>query len=240
LVLFSPPVIGCLITGQVSVVLAALMLWGVTTDRRIVAGAAFAVVASIKPQLVLLAPLMLLLERDWRAIASSGLCFLFLVCASIAVFGWQRWPEWAASMSHFRHVLDTGAFLNIAATPASVAERYRLWPVPFLLGGILVGIWLTFQCRKSPPLAKCAAIAAASLLSAPYAMTYDLAAISPFLVFATFRGSKGSAIALSALFHPAPLFLTALNLKRFGEGVQPRLPPTSGVAGTGGPHHIAE
>lgn len=216
LVLFSPPVITGLITGQVSIMLAALMLWAVTTNRRIVAGVALAVIASIKPQIVLLAPLMLLVNRDWRAIASSLLCFLFLIFASIVIFGWQRWPEWIASMSNFRSVLDAGNVLNIAATPASAAEHYGIWPLPFLVGGIVVGIWLTYQCRNSPPLAKCAAIAAASMLSAPYAMSYDLAAITPFLVYATFRGSLGSAVGLAGIWHPIPLVLAVLSLRKTG------------------------
>ena len=221
LVMISPPVVTCLITGQVSVALAALMLWAVATDRRIAAGIAIAIIASIKPQIVLLAPLMLLLNRDWRAIASSALCFLFLVGMSIVIFGWQRWPEWIGSMSNFRSVLSAGNILNIAATPASVAEFYGFWPLPFLIGGMLIGIWLTLRCRNSPPLAKCAAIATASLLSAPYAMTYDLVVLAPFLVFAAFRGSIASAIALSALTHPIPLILTALDLKRSIEPAKP-------------------
>ena len=214
LVLFSPPLINGLATGQVSAALAAIMLWAVTTDRRIAAGIAFAVIASIKPQIVLLAPLMLLLDRDWRALASSALCFVSLIIASIAVFGWQRWPEWIGSMGNFRSVLHEQDVLGVAATPAAAAENYGLWPLPFLIGGIIVGIWLIFRCRNSASLAKCAAIAGASLLSAPYALTYDLAPIIPMLVLATFRGSIASAIALSGALHPIPLILAAFSLNR--------------------------
>ena len=214
LLLFSPPLINGLATGQVSAALAALLLWAVTTDRRIAAGIALAVIASIKPQIVLLAPLMLLLDRDWRALASSALLFVSLIGASIALFGWQRWPEWIGSMSNFRSVLHEQNVLPNAATPASAAANYGLWPLPFLIGGIIVGIWLIIRCRSSAPLAKCAAIACASLLAAPYALTYDLAPIIPMLVVATFRGSVASAIAFSGALHPIPLILTAFSLTK--------------------------
>ena len=214
LLLFSPPLINGLATGQVSAALAALLLWAVTTDRRIAAGIALAVIASIKPQIVLLAPLMLLLGRDWRALASSALCFLSLIVASIAAFGWQRWPEWIGSMGNFRTVLHEENIMPSAATPAAAAEGLGLWPLPFLIGGIIIGIWLIFRCRNSAPVAKCAAIACASLLSAPYALTYDLAPIIPFLVLATFRGSIASAIAFSGALHPIPLILTAFSLTK--------------------------
>ena len=214
LVLLSPPLINGLATGQVSAALAALLLWAVTTDRRIAAGIALAVIASIKPQIVLLAPLMLLLDRDWRALVSSALFFVSLIGASIALFGWQRWPEWIGSMGNFRSVLHVEDIMPSAATPAAAAEGFGLWPLPFLIGGIIVGIWLIIRCRNSAPLAKCAAIACASLLSAPYALTYDLAPIIPMLVVATFRGSIASAIALSGALHPAPLILAAFSLNK--------------------------
>ena len=214
LVLCSPPLINGLATGQVSAALAALLVWAVTTDRRIAAGIAFAVIASIKPQMVLLAPLMLLLNRDWRALVSSALCFLFLIVASIALFGWQRWPEWIGSMGNFRSVLHEQDVLWVAATPAAAAENFGLWPLPFLIGGIIVGIWLIIRCRTSAPIAKCAAIACASLLAAPYALTYDLAPIIPMLVAAIFRGSIASAIAFSGALHPIPLILAAFSLNK--------------------------
>ena len=214
LVVFSPPVVNGLATGQVSAVIAALLLWAVTTDKRIMAGVAFAVIASIKPQIVLLAPLMLLVNRDWQACISSAVTFVSLVVASIVFFGWQRWPEWIGSMDNFRSVLHTQDVLGVAATPASAAENYGLSPLPFLIGGFVVGVWLIFRCRNSDPLAKCAAIAVASLLSAPYALTYDLAPIIPMLVFATFRNGIGAAVALSGALHPVPLILAAFRLHR--------------------------
>lgn len=214
LVLLSPPLINGFATGQVSAALAALILWAVTTNKRIAAGVALAIVASVKPQMVLLAPLMLLLNRDWRALTASALTFISLIGASVIFFGWHRWPEWIGSMTNFRLVLHEQDVLGVAATPAAAAEKYGLWPLPFLILGIIVGIWLIFRCRNSAPIAKCASIAGASLLAAPYALTYDLAPIIPMLVVATFRGSIASAIALSGALHPVPLILTAFSLNK--------------------------
>lgn len=71
LILITSPFLRGMFTGQVCAILAALMLWACGSKNRIAAGIAFGVIASIKPQLVLMAPLMLALNRDWRAFESS-------------------------------------------------------------------------------------------------------------------------------------------------------------------------
>jgi hypothetical protein len=57
-------------------------------------------------------------------------------------------------------------------------------------------------------------------MAAPYALTYDLAAMAPFLVAAIYRGSIPAAIALAGALHPIPLVLTFFQLvarKRDGQ-----------------------
>ena len=70
LALVSPAMFHCIATGQVSAALAGLLIYALSTPHRARAGIALAVIASIKPQLVLAAPLYLLVTRDWRAIAN--------------------------------------------------------------------------------------------------------------------------------------------------------------------------
>ena len=60
----------------------------------------------------------------------------------------------------------------------------------------------------SAPLESATAIAAASLLSAPYALTYDLASIAPFLIHAAFQDRKEAPVAIAGILNPLPLLLT--------------------------------
>jgi Glycosyltransferase family 87 len=212
LVVGGPILIYGLGTGQVSVVLAAILLWSCTTKNRLAAGIGLAVIASIKPQLVLLAPLFLLVRHDWLAFGSAALAFLALVLASILAFGFPLWFEWLSSLTNFHRVLHEQSVLGVAATPAAAAERWHLPPLPFLLGGLALGSWLVVKCRNLEPLETSAAIATGSLMAAPYALTYDLAAVTPFLVAAIYRGSIPAAVALGGALHPIPLALTFFQL----------------------------
>lgn len=83
----SPPVVTALLTGQVSVTLTAALLYACTTRHRIIAGLFLGAAASIKPQLVLLAPLILLLQRDWRAVATMESTLVGLALISLSAFG---------------------------------------------------------------------------------------------------------------------------------------------------------
>lgn len=224
LVVFSPPLINGLATGQVSALLAALLLWSCSTRDRLSAGIALGVIASVKPQLVIMAPLFLLLRRDWQAVAAAALAFLVVVILALLAFGAGPWFDWVESLDNFRRVLRSENVLSVAATPAAVAERFHLPPLPFWLVGVALGVWLVAACRNADPLKQCAAIGAGSLLAAPYALTYDLAPVIPFLVWSVFRGSISSAIAMSGAAHPLPLVLSVANLLR-KDHAKPSQPP---------------
>ncbi len=207
LLLISPPFVNGLSTGQVSAALAALLLWACMTSNRIAAGMAFGVIASVKPQLVLMAPLLLLLRRDWRALFGAAFAFLMVVASTILLFGPTIWFEWLQSMENFRAVLVKDNVLGVAITPAAAASHLRLPALPFLLAGLAGGLWLIVRCRAVGPLESATVIATSSLLAAPYALTYDLAAIAPFLVYAAFQDRKEAPVALAGVLNPLPLLL---------------------------------
>ncbi|QDP18818.1 glycosyltransferase family 87 protein [Sphingomonas xanthus] len=212
LVLLSPPLVNGLSTGQVSAMVAAALLWACSTSNRVVAGMVFGVVASIKPQLVIMAPLLLIVTFDWKALVGSAATYCLIFMASVLAFGLDVWFVWLGSLDHFRDVLHNEQVLGVAATPAAAAENYGFPPLPFLVGGAAFGAWLVYRCRWHEPLGRSAAIACGSLLAAPYALTYDLAAVIPFLVSSIFRERLSSALALSGVMHPIPLVLTAFGL----------------------------
>ena len=213
LALIAPPVTFCLLTGQVSVALGALILWACTTDNRIGAGIALGVVASIKPQLVLMSPLFLIANKDGRAIISAGLTFASLASLSIVAFGLRIWASWLDALDHFRSIVVTNGILNVSITPASVADLWHLPVTPFLIAGIATGAWVTLSCRNCDPLRQSAAIVTGSLLAAPFALFYDLAALMPFLAWAVTRGRIVAALAYAGSLNIVPLLVTAFELR---------------------------
>lgn len=214
LLLACPAVTNGLLTGQVSTAMAALILWAFGTRNRVVAGIAFGVVASIKPQLVIMAPLMLLFRRDWRAVMGAAAAFLSLAAMSALLFGADIWPAWLASLAEFRTRLTEIEIINVGSTPAAVAESWGLRPLPFLLLGALAGGWIVHRFRNTGPLEATAAVGVGSLLAAPYALPYDLAVVAPLLVCAVFRGRVLAALGLSGIFAPLPLLISTIALFR--------------------------
>ena len=214
LALISRPVLFCLATGQVSVFLAGIMLWAFGTSRKAWAGVALGLIASIKPQLVLLAPLLLLLRRDFRMTVAAGASFTATVLAALLAFGDQPWVDWLESLDNFRAVMNAGEGLRDVPGLAGQAERAGYPPLPFMLFGLAFGSWLVYRCRNLGALEVTAAVATASIFAAPYSMTYDLVAVVPFLAVMAFRNRITAAVALTALFHPLAIFLSSFELLR--------------------------
>ena len=214
LALISRPVIFCLMTGQVSVFLAAIMLVAFGTSRKYWAGIALGAIATVKPQLVLLAPLLLLFRRDFEMLVGAGVSFITIVLVALLAFGIQPWIDWLASLDNFRNILNVSQILRNGASPAGQAEWLGYPLLPFIILGMIVGAWLLYGCRHLGPVETTAAVATASIFASPYAMVYDLAAVVPFLVVTVFRNRVASAVALTGLFPPMPVIISAFELFR--------------------------
>lgn len=217
LVLISRPVVFCLMTGQVSAFLAAVMLVAFGTSRKYWAGIALGAIATVKPQLVLLAPLLLLFRRDFEMLVGAGVSFITIVLVALLALGIQPWIDWLASLDNFRNILNVSQILRNGASPAGQVawQGYPLWP--FVFFGIIFGSWLIYRCRSLGPLETTAAVATASIFASPYAMVYDLAAVVPFLVVTVFRNRVASAVALAGLFPPLPVVISAFELLRIAK-----------------------
>lgn len=214
LTLISQPVVFGLLTGQVSVFLAALMFWAFGTDRKWWAGIALGFVASIKPQLLLLAPLLMFLRRDFEMMIAAAASLLIIVLVALLAFGIQPWFDWLASLDHFRAVLNEYNILRAAISPANWAERLGIAPLPVMLLGAAFGSWIVYRCRNLGPVEVTAAVATASIFASPYALVYDMAAVVPFLVLTVWNNRIAGAVALTGRFLPLPIFLAAYELVR--------------------------
>jgi hypothetical protein len=190
LLALSPAALLAAMVGQ-SVLLAAALavLAMVELDRRPrLAGVFLALAAAIKPQAALLAPVALVAGGAFEALASAALAEVVLILASVLVFGFGRWTEWFASLPAFQAVIAaTPGLIPGVITPGGAAQMLgltgwaaTLWRAVFALIGAAL-VWRTFA-RREAPAKRLAALAAGSLLVAPYAMHYDGVLLVPAAV----------------------------------------------------------
>ena len=212
LVMLSPPVTNGLGTGQTSMLLAAATLWGLQTDRRILAGALFGIAAMIKPQLLLFLPLLLLLRRDWHAIVASFLVAASVLAVTTGVYGADIWRDWLGALPRFRETLYDLKIDGAVITLPGFADRMGLSMVPFILIGLAFGAFLVWRSANKDFIEAGAAVAIASFFVAPYALGYDLILAAPYLVRQIFRRDILPTIALAIAPNPLPVILGAASL----------------------------
>lgn len=147
------------IAGQNGFLTGALLLFGLALrgKRPVLAGLAFGLL-TIKPQLGILVPLLLMVERDWATILWSGVFTLALVALSAFMFGTGVWHAYlAVTLVEQRSVLTdwSGVFLNmmptvfgsvrsLGADPSFAAMAQ--WPESIAAG--VVVIWLFVKDRS--------------------------------------------------------------------------------------------
>ncbi len=197
--------------------LAALVL----RDSRPVLAGVFLGILTIKPQLGILFPLLLLVERRWIVIASATTTTLVLMLASAAVFGLDAWRGYVAEVIPYQaHVMRDFEGLFLWMMP-SVYGAIRSW-------GAAADIALTFHLVLAVPvaivtvaafvLARCdedrsILLAVATFVITPYALSYDLGLFAPALALlgARLRGDEKLKSAFLSAAILLPLLLVPLG-----------------------------
>ena len=171
-----------LANGQNSFLTAALFGAGLLLmDRRPgLAGTLFGGLI-YKPQLgIIIAPL-LLITRNWRALAGAIVATVVLVGLSVLLWGTGSWSAWLASLRYGRHYMEEGSVGFYKSV--SLFATARNWGAGVTLGyvaqaiGIVAGIALLWRARAAPNAIRAAAAGAAVALSTPYLLDYDLAVV---------------------------------------------------------------
>lgn len=181
-VLASPAVFWTLGLGQNSFLTAAL--FGAATvllDRRpILAGLLFGALC-YKPHFGLLVPLALASGKHWRAFAAAIGIVLALCLASLVLFGWETWRDYAAAFAASPELYTAGqaARLSGQITPLGAALQLglgigaarELQLCVALVSAALV--WWIWRGNASIPV-RSAALVSATLIAVPLALIYDL------------------------------------------------------------------
>lgn len=186
LMVLSPAVVLAALAGQAVVMAVGLITLAIPLlERRPrLAGALFALAAALKPQAALLAPVALVACGAFDALAVAAIVGLALVGASVALFGFARWPEWLASLGPFQAVIERVPVFQLGlVTPSALGRTIGLtgaaltaWIAAFAIGGAVV-VWRGFSrqgdlAHDAAP-SRAAALAVGGLLATPYALSYD-------------------------------------------------------------------
>lgn len=206
--LLSPAALWNLLLGQVGILCGALLVAGMISlaARPARAGVLLACLA-MKPQYGLLAPVMLLASRNWRAVfwaAGAGLAILLL---SAACFGWQSWglffgPGRLAS----RIVLETpypgeqihavSVFWALRSFGTSAGIAYAGQGIAALAA--CTAAWRAWRRNTAHAAARLALTTCLVPLVTPYGYTDDLVGVS--LAFAMLAGRSTPWLSAGAAF----------------------------------------
>jgi hypothetical protein len=180
-------------------------------QRPVLAGLAFACL-TIKPQLGLLIPVLLVFERNWRALLWATVFTATLIVASIALFGVASWHAYFTDTVPFqRSVLDWhGAFLlmmpNAFGSLRTLGIQSDLaLSFQWVVSGICAGLTLWLLRKETETLRRICIALCATFLISPYGFDYDMGALTvAAAVLAGSRALAGSATLALAILASLP------------------------------------
>ncbi len=165
----------------------ALMLAALANmhTRPRLAGFALALL-SIKPQLGVLFPVLILMDRNWRLLGWTLAWLVVLFAASVIAFGLEPWRQFFANVLPYQALVMrdwNGVFLQMMPGALgglrSLGVDYRIAAAVqgvFSVAGLT--LFVAFLRRNHAPLARAFALACATFVVAPYAFDYDMGALA--------------------------------------------------------------
>jgi hypothetical protein len=180
----SPAAVFCLMSGQSAFITTAMLIaiFALLERRPLWAGVLIGLL-TIKPQLGLLLPVMLIASGQWRAFLAASVTAIALVLLTTVLFGAQVWNDYlTVGVAAQAHVLSDAQILAARWMP-TVFMNLRLAGAPYalamgvqicvsLLSAIAVA-WAFRRHRSADPRILFALFLACSVAATPYLMGYD-------------------------------------------------------------------
>lgn len=179
LVMIPVPVVLVALAGQVTFLIGGLAMIALTIrGRPYLSGILFGIAGVIKPQMLILLPIALLAERNWRTMIATGLAALLL--GALTLPSGAGWDDWLAALPRFQaYVAGNDSLVAMSASPYAHFGSAS-WLLTFPLA--IAAVWLAF--RRHDASLRILALLGGALLIAPYALSYELALlIPPMLAF---------------------------------------------------------
>ena len=184
-VVLSPAAMFCLISGQSSFLSgAALIMIFAWLDRRPILAGVLIGLLTVKPQLGLLFPFMLVASGRWRVFGSAAVTTLALIALTALLFGPQVWIDFITkSLPNQRTVLSdpnvltapfhATVFMNLRGFGASYDLAIAIQAV-FALLAIGAVVWAFRFARERDARELRALFLACAACTSPYLGIYDL------------------------------------------------------------------
>jgi hypothetical protein len=181
-VLLFPPIAYVAVCGQITFLIGALVTAGLALrPRPILAGVLFGVAGCVKPQILVLLPLALAADRQWRTIGATAVTAGLLAALSAAIWGVGLWGDWLAALPRFQQAnFAIPSLVRTMVTPYAALKAAGLpgaWAF-LLIPPVLVAVWLVFRRTIDVP-TRLLALIGGTLLIIPYAMNYEMALLTP-------------------------------------------------------------
>lgn len=174
------------VAAQNGFLTGALLLFGLTYMRRrpLLAGIAFGLL-TIKPQLGLLIPVLLVFDRNWKALAWAAIAAVLLMALSAMLFGLASWFAYFTDTLNYQRSVMTdwygiflrmmptvfGSFRTLGFSPSTAAQAQ----LPTTVCAFAAVLWLLW--RERDELRRVFAVTCATFLITPYAFNYDMGAL---------------------------------------------------------------
>jgi hypothetical protein len=198
--LCAPAAICCLISGQSTLIVAAILaaIFACLDTRPLLAGMLIGLL-TLKPQLGVLFPVMLIASARWRVFGAASVTALVLAAASAALFGPQAWVEFVMRGLPVQNL--------VLSDPQGIATPY--YPTIFMnLRGIGESYQAAMACQIFVTVAAAAMVGWAFRLR-PHASPRELAAL--------FLACSIAAVPYLLSYDTLPLCLAVLALLQAGE-----------------------
>lgn len=172
--LIPHPAVLVVLAGQVTFIVGGLAMVALTMrGRPLLGGVLLGIVGVLKPQMLVLLPIALLAERNWRMMLATALTALALTLLTLP--SGASWSEWLSAMPRFQAYIDEkGGFLGMSASPyAFLGPLSLLATVPVAV----TGVWLAF--RQEDRAIRTLALLGGALLVSPYALSYEITLLIP-------------------------------------------------------------
>jgi alpha-1,2-mannosyltransferase len=179
----APGVAVCVFFGQNGFFTAALLIAGLNyLDRRpLVAGVLFGIL-TVKPQLGLLLPLMLVVTGHWRTIAAAVVTTAVLIALTSALYGVPIWSAYLDKVGPQQNWLLTeggGLLQAMVCSPFAAVRLTGLslaaaWAAQAFITASAIGAVAWTYWRRRDPVLSTALLITATFLATPWSLTYDL------------------------------------------------------------------
>lgn len=179
----APGIAACIFFGQNGFYTAALLIGGLLNRERrpILAGILFGLL-TVKPQLGLLLPVVLLLERRWVTIATALATTAVLVALTAMLFGWSVWIEfWQKIIPQQVWLTETsdGLLYSMVASAFYGARLIDLplraaWTIQYAVAASALAAVVWTYWKPRDPALSVALLVTATFLFTPYILNYDM------------------------------------------------------------------